>query len=330
MFVRMTEHADAARFSPRGAQNRVVDVQCGNAGAGIRRRNAGSDGDERFPPGGREHSRDRCPAAVADLGEQLGNRVQLPRGVGLPEKSREPLVGRKVEADQERTTRGGRWAVVGARRRGAFHAVEEAPLRLGADEAVETELAAEVVVERARGHPGRGREVGDIDRIESSLTELLERLDREPALGRRRNWNPFAHRWYSADTARRNQITEEDMKLEFLYTPTRDLQASLALYRDELGWEEAWREGESTVSLKLPGTDVQLMLDATDDGEGAFAPLFVLDDVRRFNAKRPDGLRMTSEPQEIPGGYLATFEDPSGNAIYVMDQSLDAAGSHAV
>ncbi len=101
------------------------------------------------------------------------------------------------------------------------------------------------------------------------------------------------------------------MKLEFLYTPTRDLQASLALYRDELGWEEAWREGDSTVSLKLPGSDVQLMLDATEeDGEGAFGPLFVLDDVKRFHAERPDGLRVTSEPQEIPGGYLATFEGP--------------------
>jgi predicted enzyme related to lactoylglutathione lyase len=118
------------------------------------------------------------------------------------------------------------------------------------------------------------------------------------------------------------------MKLEFLYTPTRDLQASLALYRDELGWEEAWREGDSTVSLKLPGSEVQLMLDATeDDAGGAYGPLFVVDDVRRFNAQRPRGLRVTSEPQEIPGGYLAIFEDPSGNAIYVMDQSLDAAGS---
>ena len=118
------------------------------------------------------------------------------------------------------------------------------------------------------------------------------------------------------------------MKLEFLYTPTRDLHASLALYRDELGWEEVWREGESTVSLKLPGSDVQLMLDATEgDAESTFGPIFVLDDVKRFNAQRPPGLRVRSEPQEIPGGYLAKFEDPSGNTIYVMDQSLDAAGS---
>jgi catechol 2,3-dioxygenase-like lactoylglutathione lyase family enzyme len=62
------------------------------------------------------------------------------------------------------------------------------------------------------------------------------------------------------------------MKLEFLYTPTRDLQASLALYRDELGWEEAWREGDSTASLKVPGSDVQLMLDATSPGRSHLPP----------------------------------------------------------
>jgi hypothetical protein len=66
------------------------------------------------------------------------------------------------------------------------------------------------------------------------------------------------------------------------------------------------------VSLKLPGSDVQLMLVAGDGAESSFGPLFVLDDVRRFNAQRPRGLRVTAEPQEIPGGYLATFEDPSG------------------
>jgi predicted enzyme related to lactoylglutathione lyase len=121
------------------------------------------------------------------------------------------------------------------------------------------------------------------------------------------------------------QLREDAMKLEFLYAPTRDLQAALALYRDELGWEEAWREGESTVSLKLPGTDVQLMLDAAEpDGGSAFGPIFVLDDVKRFFAERPAALSATAEPDEIPGGFLATFQDPSGNTIYVMDQSTEA------
>ncbi|CAN5843895.1 hypothetical protein BH23ACT5_BH23ACT5_19150 [soil metagenome] len=46
------------------------------------------------------------------------------------------------------------------------------------------------------------------------------------------------------------------MKLEFLLAPTLDLKASLALYRDALGFSEVWREGDATVVLSLPGTDV--------------------------------------------------------------------------
>ena len=118
------------------------------------------------------------------------------------------------------------------------------------------------------------------------------------------------------------------MKLEFLYVPTRDLSAALALYRDGLGWQEAWREGDSTVSLALPGTEVQLMLDASDPG-GAFGPIFVVDSVHDFHAGRPSELRTSMEPEAIPGGFLATFEDQSGNTIYVMDQSEDAAASGA-
>jgi len=116
------------------------------------------------------------------------------------------------------------------------------------------------------------------------------------------------------------------MKLEFLYMPTRDLSAALALYRDGLGWQEAWREGESTVSLTLPGTDVQLMLDASDP-DGAFGPIFVVDDVHAFHTGRPSELQISAEPEAIPGGSMATYEDQSGHTIYVLDQSEDAAAS---
>lgn len=116
------------------------------------------------------------------------------------------------------------------------------------------------------------------------------------------------------------------MKLEFLYAPTRDLQAALALYRDTFGWQEAWREGESTISLQIPGTEVQLMLDRSKNDVG-FAPMFVVDSVERFRAERPSGLTEHGEPQDIPGGFLATFHDPSGNTIYVMDQSQEAGGT---
>lgn len=113
------------------------------------------------------------------------------------------------------------------------------------------------------------------------------------------------------------------MKLEFLFIPTSDLSASLALYRDSLGFTELWREGDSTVALALPGTDVQLMLDANDP-DAALGPLFVADSVETFHATRPDTLAVLEEPSEIPGGFMATYQDPGGATIYVMDQSTDS------
>lgn len=112
------------------------------------------------------------------------------------------------------------------------------------------------------------------------------------------------------------------MKFQFLYAPTSDLEASVALYRDGLGCEEIWREGESTVALAMPGTDVQLMLDANDP-DASVGPIFVVDDVHAFHAGRPTGLQVVDEPSEIPGGVIAVYEDPAGVTVHVMDQSTD-------
>ena len=113
------------------------------------------------------------------------------------------------------------------------------------------------------------------------------------------------------------------MKLEFLFAPTADLNGSLALYRDTFGCEEMWREGDSTVTLSLPGTDVQLMLDSNDPS-APFGPLFVVDSVLTFHEKRPSTFNVIEAPAEIPGGFLATYRDAGGMTIYVMDQSTDA------
>ena len=114
------------------------------------------------------------------------------------------------------------------------------------------------------------------------------------------------------------------MKLEFLFTPTSDLKASLALYRDSLGFTEVWREGDGTVALALPGTEVQLMLDA-HDADAPVGPLFVVDSVETFHGDRPATLAVVDGPSEIPGGFLAAYQDPGGATIYVMDQSTDSA-----
>ena len=114
------------------------------------------------------------------------------------------------------------------------------------------------------------------------------------------------------------------MKLEFLFIPTSDLNASLAFYRDGLGFTETWREGNATVALALSGTDVQIMLDANDP-DAPLGPLFVVDSVDAFHTARAETLAVIQAPSEIPGGYLATYRDPGGATIYVMDQSTDSA-----
>jgi catechol 2,3-dioxygenase-like lactoylglutathione lyase family enzyme len=115
------------------------------------------------------------------------------------------------------------------------------------------------------------------------------------------------------------------MKLEFLLVPTSDLKASLALYRDGLGFSEVWREGDTTVALSLPGSDMQVMLDANDP-DAPVGPLFVVDSVAAFHADQGKSLTVVAEPAEIPGGFLAAYQDPGGATIYVMDQSTEVAG----
>jgi hypothetical protein len=114
------------------------------------------------------------------------------------------------------------------------------------------------------------------------------------------------------------------VKLEFLLVPTADLKASLALYRDALGFAEMWREGDSTVALSLPDSDLQLMLDASDP-DAPVGPIFVVDSVESFHASRPGTLTVVEDVSEIPGGFMVTYEDPGGATIYVMDQSSEAA-----
>jgi predicted enzyme related to lactoylglutathione lyase len=112
------------------------------------------------------------------------------------------------------------------------------------------------------------------------------------------------------------------MKLQFMYLPTQDLGAALALYRDTLGFDEAWREGEQTVALAT-GTDVALMLDAGAPPGFGPGPIFITEDVKAFHAEHDGGYELVAEPFEIPGGFLSAFKDPAGNVVYVMDQSTD-------
>jgi catechol 2,3-dioxygenase-like lactoylglutathione lyase family enzyme len=115
------------------------------------------------------------------------------------------------------------------------------------------------------------------------------------------------------------------VKLTFTYTPVPDLAEALTFYRDTLGWEEAWREGTTTVAFQLPDTEVQFMIDQVTDGSRP-GPVFLVDSVKDFHESHRDRVRFGAEPQEIPGGYWVAFDDPGGNPVYVMDQSTAGPG----
>ncbi|CAN5843959.1 hypothetical protein BH23ACT5_BH23ACT5_19160 [soil metagenome] len=53
------------------------------------------------------------------------------------------------------------------------------------------------------------------------------------------------------------------------------------------------------------------MLDANAP-DAPFGPLFVVDSVAAFHATRPKTLTVIEEISEIPGGFMATYQDPGG------------------
>lgn len=109
------------------------------------------------------------------------------------------------------------------------------------------------------------------------------------------------------------------MKLVFTYMPVKDIKAALALYRDTLGFEEAWREGDLTCGLALPGTEVQLMLDQDVQPGDKPGPFFEVPDVDEFYAANKNKLSFNFSPTDIPPGRYVSFDDESGNRVHVLD-----------
>ena len=111
-----------------------------------------------------------------------------------------------------------------------------------------------------------------------------------------------------------------DGKMTFVYVPVRDMKKALAFYRDQLGFDEAWREGNLTVIFKLPGTETELMLDQYE-AEATPGPMFIISSVDEFYAAQQGKLDFVNKPVDIPPGRMVTVRDPFGNMLYFVDMS---------
>ena len=113
-----------------------------------------------------------------------------------------------------------------------------------------------------------------------------------------------------------------DGKVVFYYQPVYDLKSALSFYRDQLGLEESWREGEGTVTFKLPESDVQLMIDLLEEGDPFTAgPMFLIPSVDAFYAENQGKMEFTRMPSDVPPGRWAGVKGPSGNMVYFIDFS---------
>jgi catechol 2,3-dioxygenase-like lactoylglutathione lyase family enzyme len=127
--------------------------------------------------------------------------------------------------------------------------------------------------------------------------------------------------WYACSILEHRKGTI--VKLRFIYQPVEDFSAALAFYRDTLGWEEAWREGEGTAAFRIPGNEVQVLLDKDPRERQVSGPMFLVDSVDEFHRQNAGKVHFLIEPHDIPPGRYCAFEDVAGNVIRVIDNSKD-------
>ena len=112
-----------------------------------------------------------------------------------------------------------------------------------------------------------------------------------------------------------------------LSSSVKDLEASIAWFKDVLGFEEVFKVAEAGwAEVSTPAEGVSIGLDETDadvEGSGGSVPVFGVVDIDAARAElEAKGVEFAGNTVELPGMVkLATFFDPDGNR-YMFAQSL--------
>lgn len=112
-----------------------------------------------------------------------------------------------------------------------------------------------------------------------------------------------------------------------LSSAVSDLEASLAWFKNVLGFDETFKVAEAGwAEVATPAEGVSIGLAQTDepvDGAGGSTPVLGVDDIDAARAElEAKGVKFEGDTVELPGMVkLATFFDPDGNR-YMLAQSL--------
>lgn len=74
--------------------------------------------------------------------------------------------------------------------------------------------------------------------------------------------------------------------------------------------------------IEIAKGEVGLLLDEDDDGVTT-SGFFEVPSVDEFYLEHADAVKFIVEPKDIPPGRYAIFQDPSGNAVRIFDNSKD-------
>lgn len=106
------------------------------------------------------------------------------------------------------------------------------------------------------------------------------------------------------------------MHLRFFALPAPDLEAACAFYQ-ALGMDISFAD-EGVAGVAIPGSDTRFLLDPDITSP---TPILVVDDAVAFFEQNRDRLDFIGEPFAIGPGMMASFTDPGGTVVRVMDDS---------
>ena len=106
-------------------------------------------------------------------------------------------------------------------------------------------------------------------------------------------------------------------KVGMAILPAKDLDAAERFYREGLGLEAKFRDGDRFAALELGGVTVALAA-GEEDRAGVAALSFKVDDVNSAVAQLCDaGASVMRDVEEGPHEYRAVLRDPAGNPFIV-------------